>query len=205
MVETVSAPETADGVLAGERVLLERAQAGDRAALRDLLDWHAGALYGQVILPRAGDATVAEDILRATMVTAIEKLPTLKWQGRSIYHWLRRVAVNKVIDHHRRGQRARRLADALAAEPTPSVLPSAQPGAEEALIAAQERHINLERVGAALERLNPRYQRAIRLRLLDELPREDCARELDVSVGTFDVVLFRALKALRKAFEREEI
>ena len=189
--------------LVDERALLERAQAGDRVALRDLLERHADALYGQVILPRAGDATVAEDILKATMVTAIEKLPTLKWQGRSLYHWLRRVAVNKVIDHHRKGQRSRRMADALAAEPSPDVLPAARPGAEEALIAAEEARINQERVGAALEQINRRYRRAIRLRLLEELPREECARRLEVSPGTFDVVLFRALKALRKAFERE--
>ncbi len=186
-----------------ERLLLERAQAGDRGALRELLERHAGSLYAQVILPRAGDATVAEDVLRATMMTAIEKLPGIKWQGRSVYHWLRRVAVNKVIDHHRRGQRSRRLADALAKEPAAAVLPSASPGAEEALIAEEERRINLRRAKAALEQINPRYQRAIRLRLLEELPREACADRLEVSVGTFDVVLFRALAALRKAFERE--
>ena len=198
MVETVSVTD-----LGLERTLLERAQAGERGALRELLERHAGALYAGVILPRAGDAAVAEDVLRATMMTAIEKLPTIKWQGRSLYHWLRRVAVNKVIDHHRRGQRSRRLADALAAEPAADVLPSQVPGAEELLIAEEERRMNQRRVKAAMMRLNPRYQQAIRLRLLDELPREACAERLEVSVGTFDVVLFRALAALRKAFERE--
>src|SRR5262249_18486513 len=54
------------------------------------------------------------------------------------------------------------------------------------------------RVEAALGRINPRYADAIRMRVLEEHPREDVARKLGVSVATFDVVLHRALTALKK-------
>jgi len=177
-----------------------RAQSGDREALRRLLQRHSGALYSQVILPRAGDPSVAEDMLKATMVTATEKLDTFQWQGRSIYHWLRRIAVNKVIDHHRGNQRARRLARTLAREPAPDVLPCKVTGPEEALIAAEERRLNQQRLHKALSEINPRYQQAVELRLLQELSREECARRLEITVGTFDVLVFRALKALRRNF-----
>ncbi len=187
-------------VVSMEQGLVKRAQAGDGDALRRLLQQHADPLYSRVILPRAGDPTVAEDILKATMVTAIEKLSTFRWQGRSIYHWLRRIAVNKVVDHHRRHQRTVRLSRNLAREPVPDVLPSRTAGPEEALIAEQERRLNHERVKEALSGINPRYRRAIRLRLLEELPRDECASRMEVAVGTFDVLLFRALKALRKQF-----
>lgn len=183
-----------------EQGLIKRAQSGDGNALRVLLQRHADALYGRVILPRTGDPTVAEDILKATMVTAIEKLDTFRWQGRSIYHWLRRIAVNKVVDHHRRHQRTARLTRSLAEEPALEILPKRTPGPEEALIEEQERRINKERIQQALAGINPRYQRAIRLRLLEELPRDECARRMEVTVGTFDVLLFRALKAMRKQF-----
>ena len=53
---------------------------------------------------------------------------------------------------------------------------------------------------ATLSGLHPRYAEAIKLRLAEERPRTDCAVALGVSVETFDVLLFRAVRAFRKAF-----
>lgn len=184
---------------------MSRAQAGDREALRLLLGRHSDALYSRVILPRAGDTTVAEDVLKETMVTAIEKLSTFRWQGRSIYFWLRQIAVNKVIDHHRATGRSGKLAQAIAGEPEPAILPTRETLPEAALIAEEERRINAERIGATLEQINPRYRRAIELRLIEELPREECAKRLEVTVGTFDVLLFRAVRAFRRAFGERDV
>src|SRR5262249_17531749 len=55
------------------------------------------------------------------------------------------------------------------------------------------------RVDAALAKINPRYAEAIRLRVLEERSREEVAKQLGVTVSTFDVVLHRALTALKKA------
>jgi RNA polymerase sigma-70 factor, ECF subfamily len=187
-------------IISLERALVGRAQAGDREALRLLLMRHADTLYSKVILPRAGDPSTAEDVLKATMVTAIEKIGTFRWQGRSIYFWLRQIAVNKVIDHHRGNQRTWRLAQSLAEEPELSIGGTGAPGPETALIAAEEKRINGARIERALSELSPRYRRAIELRLLQELPREECARQLEVTLGTFDVVFFRAVRAFRRTF-----
>jgi RNA polymerase sigma-70 factor (ECF subfamily) len=197
-VSREGAPEAT--VVALERALVERAQRGEREALRALLERHSEPLYARVILPRVGERSAAQDILKATMVTAIEKLHTFRWQGRSIYFWLRQIAVNKVIDHHRLTQRGARLAQAIAEEPELTIGGSAGPGAEAALIAEEERRRNGARIRAALERLNPRYRRAIQLRLIEELPREECARRMEIAIGTFDVVLFRAVNAFRRGF-----
>lgn len=154
-------------------------------------------------MPRTGDPSLAEDIVRETMVTAIEKIGTFQWQGRSIYFWLRQIAVNKVIDHHRSRGRALKLAQALANEPELPVLPTGrEPGPEAALIAKEERRINAARIRATLDQLNPRYRRTIELRLIEELPREECARRMEVTVGTFDVLFHRAVRAFRKTYER---
>ena len=45
-----------------------------------------------------------------------------------------------------------------------------------------------------------RYRTAIQLRLIEELTREECAQRLGVAIGTFDVLLFRAVRAFRKRF-----
>src|SRR5215471_17060523 len=111
--------------------------------MRPLLERYAEPLYGTVILPRLGDAASAEDVLRDTLATAVEKIQRFTWQGKSIYAWLRQIAINKVYDLHRQSRRSRRLADAMAHEVT-----EADPaGAADAqLIADQERRAHRERI-----------------------------------------------------------
>lgn len=181
-----------------ERRLVEKAQAGDRDALRPLFERYADPLYGGVILPRLGDSAAAEDVLRETFLTAMEKIATFRWQGRSVYVWLRQIAVNKVIDVHRRARRAGRMLTALAEETPQETLPTEV--ADELLIAEEERRRNAERIGGAMEALSARYREAIQLRLVEELPREECARRMNVTLGNFDVLLFRAVRAFRKYF-----
>jgi RNA polymerase sigma factor (sigma-70 family) len=151
-----------------------------------------------VILPRLGDAVSAEDVLRDTLATAVEKIGRFTWRGKSIYPWLRQIAINKVYDVHRQSKRSRRLADAMAQEVPNESDPESHADAQ--LIADQERRSNRDRIDHTLDQLAERYRRAIELRLIQELPREVCARRLNVSIGTFDVLLFRAVRAFRKQF-----
>ena len=55
-------------------------------------------------------------------------------------------------------------------------------------------------VETSLARINARYAHALRLRLLEDRTREECAVEMDVTVGNFDVILHRAAKAFRKVY-----
>jgi len=187
-----------------EQRLVEEAQRGNLDAMRPILERYASPLYGTVIMPRIGNAAAAEDVLRDTLATAVEKIGRFTWQGKSIYPWLRQIAINKVYDQHRLAQRSRRLADAMVHE-----LPSeTEPGdaADAQLMADQERQANRARIDETLGSLNDRYRVAIELRLVRELPREECARQLNVTVGTFDVLLFRAIRAFRKQFgEPDEV
>jgi len=191
----VADAEAAD--LETERRAIARAQAGDASALEPLLTAHAEALFSSVILPRVGERAVAEDVLEATFVTALEKIGGFQWQGRSIFFWLRQIALHRVIDWHRARGRSRRLEEALVAE---AAAQEPDGGADDALIAEQDRRRAMERIDAALAALPERYARAIRLRLVEERSREECARLFEVTVGNFDVLLFRAVRAFRKAY-----
>ena len=183
--------------------MVEEAQHGNLDAMRPLLERYAAPLYGTVILPRLGDVASAEDVLRETLATAVEKIQRFTWQGTSIYPWLRQIAINKVYDVHRQSKRSRRLADAMAHEVETASDPAAQADAQ--LIADQERRAHRERIDDTLQRLQDRYRLAIELRLVQELPRELCAKRLGVTIGTFDVLLFRAVRAFRMLFgERAE-
>jgi RNA polymerase sigma-70 factor (ECF subfamily) len=197
--ETATAQEREiERELAQEHRLVEEAQHGNLDAMRPLLERYAAPLYGTVILPRLGDTASAEEVLRDTLATAVEKIQRFTWQGKSIYPWLRQIAINKVYDVHRQSKRSRRLADAmvheLAVESDPATHADAQ------LIADQERRAHRARIDRTLAQLQDRYRLAIELRLVQELSREDCAQRLAIAIGTFDVLLFRAIRAFRKQF-----
>ncbi len=187
-----------------EQRLVEEAQQGNLDAMRPILERYASPLYGTVILPRLGDAVSAEDVLRDTLATAVEKIRRFTWQGKSIYPWLRQIAINKVYDVHRQSKRSRRLADAMVHEIAVDSDPASHADAQ--LIADQERRAHRGKIDETMLQLQERYRLAIELRLIQELSREDCANRLGVTIGTFDVLLFRAVRAFRKHFgERAEL
>ena len=184
--------------LEAERRQVEEAQRGNLDAMRPILERYARPLYGTVILPRLGDVASAEDVLRDTLAAVVEKISKFTWQGRSIYPWMRQIAINKVFDVHRQSKRSRKLADALAHELPTESDPASHADAQ--LMADEERRVHRERIDVALGELAERYRLALELRLIQELSREDCATRLGVTVSTFDVVLFRAVRAFRKQF-----
>jgi RNA polymerase sigma-70 factor (ECF subfamily) len=188
--------------LAEEEDLIARAQAGDRGAIRPLFERYADPLFSGVVLPRLGNPALAEDIVKDTFVTAMERLSTFRWEGRGIYGWLRQIAIRKVIDWHRRAQRTDRILDRFAEEHP--LYASQAPQADEAIITAEERRQNLRRLEGAMQALTPRYREVLELRLVDEVPREECARRLGVTLGNLDVLLHRAVRSFRKQFLGEE-
>lgn len=186
-----------------EQRQVEEAQAGNLDAMRPILERYAQPLYGTVILPRLGNAATAEDVLRDTLATAVEKIARFTWQGKSIYPWLRQIAINKVYDVHRQSKRSRKLADAMAHEVAQETDPDSHADAQ--LIADQERASHRTRIEAAMGELAERYRTAIELRLVQELSREECAKRLGITVGTFDVLLFRAVRSFRKHFGEPDV
>jgi RNA polymerase sigma factor (sigma-70 family) len=185
-----------DGDLEDERRLVLRAQAGDRGALGELLSRHGPALYRSVLLPRLGSEAAAQDALSEVYTRVVERIGGFTWQGTGIWPWLRTVGLHVAIDQLRGRRRvvlwtaedvAREVDEKIASEPVDQVLSE-----------HRDRQAARAKVTAALDRLHARYAQAIRLRVLDERPREEVARTLGVTPATFDVVLHRALRALRK-------
>lgn len=173
--------------------MIARLKRGDREAAAELYRWYGDKLYRQVILPRLPNRELAEDVLKDSFRLALERIDQYQLQDRSIFFWLRRIAINRAIDVHRAHQRAQRLEDTVEPEYTVSQPP---PRPDRGPEVAETRAM----VETSLSRLNPRYAEALRLRLLEDLDREECAARMGVTVGNFDVIFHRACHAFRKAY-----
>jgi len=181
--------------LAWELRCVERIQRGNRGAFDEIYAAFAPALYAQVLLPRLGSAFAAEDALAETFRAALEKLGDFRPQGGSLFGWLARIAVNKATDLHRERTRTGK---ALAS--FESLVAPLREGDLAAGLEADRRldqHRLRATVGDVLGRLSARYRRAIELRMLEDLPRAECARQMETTIGNFDVLLLRALRAFR--------
>jgi RNA polymerase sigma-70 factor (ECF subfamily) len=194
-------PRREEQDLEAERVLVEKAQSGDRVAMGELLHKHGAALYASVLLPRLGSEAAAKDALSETYAKVVERLDRFKWQNVGFYPWLRTVALRVAID----ALRARKRTVLWEAEDIQREVDAAQTTTplDQAVQEKRDRETARVRVDAALERIHARYAQAIRLRIIEEKPREDVAAELGVTPATFDVLLHRATAALRKALLEE--
>lgn len=177
-----------------ERALIARLHAGDRAAAATLVGWYSDKLYRQIIWPRLPVQEQAEDVLRDTFRVALERIHQFTSIDRSVYFWLRRIALNRIIDLHRAQQRAHGFFEASSPNEAAERTMSAPPPAPDRLPEVEDTRVMVE---LSLSRLNPRYALALRLRLLEDRDREECAAIMGVTVGNFDVILHRASKAFR--------
>jgi RNA polymerase sigma-70 factor (ECF subfamily) len=179
-----------------ERQLVERAQAGDRAATGELLTRYGPGLYRTVLLPRLGSDAAAKDALGETYAKVVERIGQFRWQNVGFYPWLRTVALRVALDH----LRARKRLVLWEVEDVEREVDEASTSVplDERLAERRDAEAARARVAAALDRIHPRYARAIRLRVLEERPREEVAETLGVTPATFDVLLHRAIAALKK-------
>lgn len=192
-----TAPATPD--LAWERRCLTRMQRGERAAFGELYRVLAPKLYREVLMPKLGHAQLAEDALADTFSSFLEHYGQLEVREQSLMSWLARVASNKATDMFRK--RARLLRSLQSFEHL--VGPLSESDTTDGTFEDRERReLAALQLARTLEALSPRYRRALELRFFEERPRERCAELLEVKLGTFDVLLLRALRAFRAEWER---
>jgi RNA polymerase sigma-70 factor (ECF subfamily) len=166
--------------------LIERAKQGDKAAISELYQRHADAIYRYVYV-RVRDAMVAEDLTAEVFLKALEGLPGYQFTAAPFVAWLYRIARARTIDHWRRQQRRPEA-------PLLDTLPSGEPQPEE-LIADWARW---EAVLEALPQLTDEQQQVIVLRFVEEMSLEETALTMDKTVGAVKAQQHRALVSLAR-------
>ncbi len=181
----IASPERGDTV-EGERLLLQRAQEGNREAFRLLVLRYSKQAYN-VAYRFVGNHEAAQDITQEAFVKVYHALPSFRGEA-EFSTWLHRIVVNLALTKKRLDQSKRRrlvrmeTAISIGEEPRDDVV-------------AHEQQSHVER---ALHEL-PTMQRAVViLRHLNGLSTRQVSRILNCSEGTVKTHLFRGLKALRR-------
>jgi RNA polymerase sigma-70 factor (ECF subfamily) len=181
-----------------ERALVTRAREGDQRAFRALYMLHHNTVFRCAIMPLVRDRHLAEDLLADTFVRAMENLHRFRWQGKGLLPWLIRIGKNLCLDHLRKAGRISAWPEGFEQQ-----LPDLSDSNAESLLGRAElSDVLRERIDACMAELNPRYRKVLELRMIQKRPRHDAAAELEVTIGTLDVLLFRACKSFRKVYMR---
>ena len=179
---------------AEELELVRRAQGGDEAAFRRLVDRHGNRVYALAhrILRSASDA---EEVAQDALVRAWRALPRFRGEA-SFSSWLHRIVVRQSFDRAAvlKGRRAREAVLDVVGERPEASIPG--PDAE-----TQDRAARLERLVARLSEV-PRT--VVTLYYYHDRSVEEVAKTLHMPENTVKTHLSRARAALRSAWMSED-
>lgn len=186
-----------------DRELVERVQAGDERAFRELFDaYHRRAFSVAVgVVKNPQDAM---DIVQDAFVKVHKHIHGFKGTS-SFYTWLYRIVMNLAIDHVRKAQnaahadydeRSGRQADNAAGDG--ALLPRIMDSNPGKTVARREltRHMQ-----AALDTLPEHHRAVILLREIEGMSYEEMAETLEVPKGTIMSRLFHARKKMQQTLE----
>jgi RNA polymerase sigma-70 factor (ECF subfamily) len=151
-----------------------------------------------VIHSRLADWQAAEDVLQEVVLAAIQQTsrPT---DPTKVAPWLYRIALRKVINHHRATGRRRRLVQG-AIDAGKAVDQSPDPAPGEWLMRSEQN----SQVSQVLEQLDPQDRQILLLKYTEGWGYQDLADHLGISIKTVEYRLLKARKALRaKVTEKE--
>lgn len=179
-------------MLAEERALIEKFQAGDEKAFEGLM-----GLFQEKALTLAylwtGHRDDSLDIVQEAFIRLFKILPSWRPEA-SLFTWLYRVIVNLSIDRGRRSVQ-RPTAALSEAETVPETRRDADPG-----LRLENRETG-ELIARAVSELPPRQKEVFILRHYQHLPLKEIARIQKSSLGGAKANLFQALQKLQRSLK----
>ena len=175
--------------LARDRVLVTRAQEGDRTAFDDLYLRYYRRLY-RFCLRRLHDTHEAEDVAQEAFSRAWRALPDFGGDRR-FYPWLSVIASHLCTDVLRRRNRSTPVA-----EFHQSNVASTEDGGEELMVQS----VDCDLVAKAFLRLSERHRRILNLREGSGWSYQRIADHEGVGITAVETLLWRARQALKREF-----
>ena len=175
------------------RVLVDRAQHGDRGALEELYLIHFDRIYSYLHVS-VGNRHGAEGLTAQTFLKMLESIGRLRWQSAPFSAWLFRIAHNLAMDHFRASRRWQPEEE--VPEPDADESTSAEAGALESI----GRKSMLE----LIEDLSGEQQQVLTLKFVFNFSNAEAATILGKTEGAIKSLQHRALVSLQKQIEQRE-
>jgi RNA polymerase sigma-70 factor (ECF subfamily) len=180
-----------------DRELIQRAQQGDKAAFRKLVERHQRRAFA-IAMGLVRDENDARELVQDAFLRVYKGLNSFQG-GSSFFTWLYRIVTNLAIDLMRKpGRRDAELVDGQAIdEATEFPLISRIDGADP--MDVLRRQEIAARIKTALEALPPYHRGVILMREVEGMSYEEMAQAMGVSKGTIMSRLFHARQKLQRA------
>jgi RNA polymerase sigma-70 factor (ECF subfamily) len=174
-----------------ERLLVVRAQAGDEAALAELVERFSPRLryFLRKLLPSTDSA---EDVLQDVWLEVVRGLGRLA-DPQALVAWLYRIARDRAFGRLRKARRIE-----LPLDEQQIIDPASE----------DENDFSTEdaaRIHAGLDELPHQQREVLVLRFLEEMSYEEIARVVGCQIGTVRSRIFYGKRALRQALQKEEL
>ena len=181
--------------------LVERIQAGDTGAYRQLVEKYQARIYS-MIAGMVRDREEAHDLTQDAFVKAFKNLDRFRLES-SFYTWLYRIAKNLTIDWLRKQKRRRaeEFDEGLAARESGGTISDSHlkesPGKE------LERSRLKDRIFDAMETLSPEHRQIILLREVEGFSYQEISEVMDIPEGTVMSRLFYARRKLQGLLRKD--
>ena len=169
------------------RVLVERAQKGDRAALEELYLIHFDRIYSYLHMS-VGNRHDAEDLTTQTFLKMLESIGKFRWRTAPFSAWLFRIAHNLAMDHFRANRRWQPEED----------VPEPDPGEESAAEEEALESIGRKSMLDLIENLSREQQQVLTLKFVFNFSNGEAATILGKTEGAIKSLQHRALVSLQK-------
>lgn len=169
------------------RKLVERAQAGDRAALEELYLIHFDRIYSYLHMT-VGNRHDAEDLTTQTFLRMLESIGKFRFQSAPFSAWLFRIAHNLSMDHFRANRRWQPEEE--VPEPRDSEVYSAEDEAFQS--------IGRQSMLTMIDSLSQEQQQVLTLKFVFNFSNGEAATILDKTEGAIKSLQHRALVSLQK-------
>jgi RNA polymerase sigma-70 factor, ECF subfamily len=169
------------------RVLVERAQHGDRDALEQLYLLHFDRIYSYLRVS-LGNRHDAEDLTTRTFLRMLESIGRFRWQSAPFSAWLFRIAHNLAVDHFR----AQRWV--LVEEEVPEPFGEEESSAEEQALASMAQAGML----GLIEELSAEQRQVLALKFVFNFGNLEIAGILGKTEGAVKSLQHRALASLER-------
>jgi RNA polymerase sigma-70 factor (ECF subfamily) len=173
------------------RVLVERAQNGDRLALEELYLLHFDRIYSYLHMS-VGSRHDAEDLTTQTFVKMLEAIGRFQWRSVPFSAWLFRIAHNLAMDHFRANRRWQ------PEEEVPETAQGEESSAEEQALVSLGQTSML----TLIERLSPEQRQVLTLKFVFRFSNAEAAAILAKTEGAVKSLQHRALASLQKHVSR---